>query len=252
MHRYVALSLESKADRAGQQITVFQKENVERTELNEKLQAGKEEARRGGDVDAPVAAFTDVRKPLTWESLWYVASLSLLHTTLTRDSYTVPVPGGNLQLLDNVFGYVKPGTLTALMGASGAGKTTLLDVLASRKSVGVVSGDVLVDGKQLPVSFQRQTAYVEQQDTHEATATVREAFRFSAYLRQPASVSKADKDAYVEEVIQLLELEDLADSIIGFPGFGLGIEARKRVTIGVELASKPQLLLFLYVRFRPV
>lgn len=49
----------------------------------------------------------------------------------------------------------------------------------------------------------------------------------------------------MEEVIQLLELEDLADSMIGSPGFGLGVEARKRVTIGVELASKPQLLLFL-------
>lgn len=34
-------------------------------------------------------------------------------------------------------------------------------------------------------------------------------------------------------------------AMIGFPGFGLGVEARKRVTIGVELAAKPQLLLFL-------
>jgi ATP-binding cassette, subfamily G (WHITE), member 2, SNQ2 len=41
------------------------------------------------------------------------------------------------------------------------------------------------------------------------------------------------------------ELEDLADAMIGFPGFGLSVEARKRLTIGVELASKPQLLLFL-------
>lgn len=33
--------------------------------------------------------------------------------------------------------------------------------------------------------------------------------------------------------------------MIGVPGIGLGVEARKRVTIGVELAAKPQLLLFL-------
>ena len=50
---------------------------------------------------------------------------------------------------------------------------------------------------------------------------------------------------YVEEVIELLELQDLADAMIGVPGFGLGVEARKRLTIGVELAAKPQLLLFL-------
>jgi hypothetical protein len=65
-------------------------------------------------------------------------------------------------------------------------------------------------------------------DVHEWTTTVREAFRMSAYLRQPASVSKEAKDEYCEEIIQLLELEDLADAMIGFPGFGLSVEARKR------------------------
>ena len=77
------------------------------------------------------------------------------------------------------------------------------------------------------------------------TATVREALRFSAYLRQPYEVSQENKDAYVEEIIELLELQDLADAMIGVSGFGLGVEARKRLTIGVELAAKPQLLLFL-------
>lgn len=67
---------------------------------------------------------------------------------------------------------------------------------------------------------------------HESTQTVREALRFSAYLRQPAHVSKEEKDRYCEEVLQLLELEDKADAMIGDPGFGLDVEARKRVTIG--------------------
>lgn len=159
--------------------------------------------------------------------------------------YTVPVKGGKLKLLNDVSGYVKPGELTALMGASGAGKTTLLDVLADRKTIGVIEGDILIDGHKLGIEFQRGAGYCEQQDVHEFTATVREAFQFSAYLRQPAEVSKEEKDAYCEEIIRLLELEDLADAIIGFPGFGLGVEERKRVTIGVELAAKPSLLLFL-------
>lgn len=46
--------------------------------------------------------------------------------------YDVPVKEGTRRLLDNVSGWVKPGTLTALMGTSGAGKTTLLDVSVSR------------------------------------------------------------------------------------------------------------------------
>ena len=127
------------------------------------------------------------------------------------------------------------------MGASGAGKTTCLDVLAQRKNIGVVSGDLLVDGRPLGGDFARGTAYAEQMDVHVATATVREAMRFSAYLRQPYHVPKEEKDAYIEEVIELLELQPLADAIV----MSLNVEARKRLTIGVELASKPELLLFL-------
>lgn len=74
-------------------------------------------------------------------------------------NYHVPVPGGQRRLLHDVFGYVKPASLTALMGASGAGKTTCLDVLAQRKNIGVVSGDVLVGGRPLQADFARGTAY---------------------------------------------------------------------------------------------
>jgi len=62
-------------------------------------------------------------------------------------------------LLHDVFGYVKPGTLTALMGSSSAGKTTCLDVLAHRKDVGVVEGDILVDGRRPNANYARETAY---------------------------------------------------------------------------------------------
>lgn len=186
------------------------------------------------------------RKSFTWENL----------------DYTVPTPGGPRKLLNAVNGYVKPGTLTALMGSSGAGKTTCLDVLAQRKNIGVIHGDILVDGRPLSSDFARGTGYgkwivfcshskalfadvvvlvAEQMDVHEGTATVREALRFSAYLRQPASVPEEEKKEYVEEIIELLELQDLANALV----FSLGVEARKRLTIGVELASKPELLLFL-------
>ncbi|CAK7212950.1 Multidrug resistance protein [Sporothrix bragantina] len=156
--------------------------------------------------------------------------------------YDIPVAGGKTRrLLDQVDGWVKPGTLTVLMGVSGAGKTTLLDVLAARVTTGVVSGSMQVDGVVRGGSFQRTTGYVQQQDIHLSTSTVRETLRFSAQLRQPASVSTAEKHAYVEEVVALLEMEAYADAVTG----GLNVEQRKRVTIGVELAAKPDLLLFL-------
>ncbi|KAI5799098.1 ABC-2 type transporter-domain-containing protein [Peziza echinospora] len=218
----------------GKTITFFQRPNAERRALNDalarKLQArrdNKDQSKEVEEADSGMSVGSEA--VLTWEDL----------------CYDVPTPSGELRLLKNIFGYVKPGQLTALMGSSGAGKTTLLDVLAARKNIGVITGDILIDGAPTGASFQRGTSYAEQLDIHESTQTVREALRFSAYLRQPFETSKEEKDAYVEEVIALLEMENIADAIIGNPSSGLAVEERKRVTIGVELAAKPQLLLFL-------
>ncbi|KAI9742381.1 MAG: GTPase-activating protein [Claussenomyces sp. TS43310] len=159
--------------------------------------------------------------------------------------YDIKIKGKPRRLLDSVSGWVKPGTLTALMGVSGAGKTTLLDVLAQRTSMGVITGDMLVSGKPRDESFQRKTGYVQQQDLHLETTTVREALRFSATLRQPNSVSKKEKHEFVEDVIKMLNMEDFSEAVVGIPGQGLNVEQRKLLTVGVELAAKPALLLFL-------
>lgn len=74
---------------------------------------------------------------------------------------------------------------------------------------------------------------------------MREALRFSAKLRQPREVPLQEKYDYVEKIIDLLEMREIAGAAIGKPGAGLNQEQRKRVTIGVELASKPELLMFL-------
>ncbi|CAK3828461.1 ABC transporter [Lecanosticta acicola] len=214
----------------GKTVTFYSKENSERKKLNEALQE-KTQARTSKDGGSSAADDLSIESKavLTWEDM----------------CYDVPVPSGQLRLLKNIYGYVKPGQLTALMGASGAGKTTLLDVLASRKNIGVITGDKLVDGKPPGTAFQRGTSYAEQLDVHEGTQTVREALRFSADLRQPYETPREEKYAYVEEIIALLEMDDIADAIIGSPEAGLAVEQRKRVTIGVELAAKPELLLFL-------
>lgn len=87
--------------------------------------------------------------------------------------------------------------------------------------MGVVSGDICVNGNPRGPSFQRSTGYVQQQDIHLETSTVREALRFSARLRQPPSVSLKEKYDFVEEVIELLEMGLYADAVIGVIGEGL-------------------------------
>lgn len=104
---------------------------------------------------------------------------------------------------------------------------------------------MLVDGRPRDGTFQRKTGYVQQQDLHLHTTTVREALEFSALLRQPPQFSRAEKLAYVETVIDLLNMREYAEAIVGVPGEGLNVEQRKRLTIGVELAARPKLLLFL-------
>ncbi|KJY00318.1 ABC transporter like protein [Zymoseptoria brevis] len=186
---------------------------------------GPEKGDEGGDVSA-IPPQTDI---FTWRDV----------------DYDIEIKGEPRRLLDHVSGWVKPGTLTALMGTSGAGKTTLLDVLAQRTTMGVVTGNMFVNGAPLDDSFQRKTGYVQQQDLHLETSTVRESLRFSAMLRQPRTVSKQEKYEYVEEVIKMLNMEDFAEAVVGVPGEGLNVEQRKLLTIGVELAAKPKLLLFL-------
>ena len=126
-----------------------------------------------------------------------------------------------------------------------AGKTTLLDVLAQRKTDGTIHGSIMVDGRDLPVSFQRSAGYVEQMDVHESLSTVREALEFSALLRQSRETPREEKLRYVDTIIDLLQLHDIEHTLIGQPGAGLSIEQRKRLTIGVELVSKPSILIFL-------
>ena len=59
------------------------------------------------------------------------------------------------------------------------------------------------------------TGYCEQMDVHEGTSTVKEALIFSALLRQPRDVPYKEKIAYVDHIINLLELDDICDALIG-------------------------------------
>lgn len=210
------------------------KEVVQATKAHGDLENGKSrpatpDGATAQDRDAAVAGIETSTEIFSWHKI----------------NYDVLVKKKTRRLLSDVDGYVKPGSLVALMGASGAGKTTLLNVLAHRAGTGVVTGELKLSGRQLPRSFQASTGYCQQQDVHLATASVREALRFSAVLRQPAEIPLQEKYDYVEKVIHMLEMESFAEAVVGDVGMGLNVEQRKRLTIAVELAAKPKLLLFL-------
>ena len=155
-------------------------------------------------------------------------------------SYTVKENNEDKQLLKGVSGFCKPGSLTALVGASGAGKSTLMTVL-TQQGMGTVTGDMKIDDKNVDISFGRRVGFCQQMDIHIETSTVREAFQFSALLRQNSDTSKQEKMAYVDRIIDILDMSELQNAVIR----SLSLEQKKRTTIGVELCAKPDLLLFL-------
>uniref|UniRef100_H3GNG1 ABC transporter domain-containing protein n=1 Tax=Phytophthora ramorum TaxID=164328 RepID=H3GNG1_PHYRM len=148
-------------------------------------------------------------------------------------------PKAELELLKGINGYAVPGSITALMGSSGAGKTTLMDVIAGRKTGGKITGKILLNGYEASdLAIRRCTGYCEQMDVHSEAATIREALTFSSFLRQDASIPDSKKYDSVNECIELLGLEDIADQIIR----GSSVEQMKRLTIGVELAAQPSVI----------
>ncbi|KAK1265449.1 Pleiotropic drug resistance protein 3 [Acorus gramineus] len=149
-----------------------------------------------------------------------------------------------LMLLKGVSGAFRPGVLTALMGVSGAGKTTLMDVLAGRKTGGYIEGSITISGyPKNQETFARISGYCEQNDIHSPHLTIYESLIFSAWLRLPADVNSATRKMFIEQVMELVELTTLRDSLVGLPGVdGLSTEQRKRLTIAVELVANPSII----------
>ena len=247
---YVALTEFNKGAMQKGEIVLFLKGSL-------KKHKRKTAASNKGDIEAgPVAGkldYQDEAEAVNNEKFTEKGSTGSVDFPENREiffwrdlTYQVKIKKEDRVILDHVDGWVKPGQITALMGASGAGKTTLLNCLSERVTTGIITdGERLVNGHALDSSFQRSIGYVQQQDVHLETTTVREALQFSAYLRQSNKISKKEKDDYVDYVIDLLEMTDYADALVGVAGEGLNVEQRKRLTIGVELVAKPKLLLFL-------
>lgn len=147
---------------------------------------------------------------------------------------------GKKQLLEGVNLYFGPKTLTAIVGPSGAGKSTLLNVLVGKLKP--INGQVTIGSLDLwqdPELVMQKIGYVPQSDILHMQLTVRQALEYAADLRFPKDVSKVDKHTRVNEVLEKLELTPRANLQISKLSGG----QRKRASIGLELLTKPPVLI---------
>ncbi|XP_047328048.1 ABC transporter G family member 1-like [Impatiens glandulifera] len=151
--------------------------------------------------------------------------------------------GGRLPILHGVTGYVEPGEVLAIMGPSGCGKSTLLDALAGRLDSNTrQTGEILVNGQKRALAF-GTSAYVTQDDTLMTTLTVKETVQYSAQLQLPDSMSIAEKKERAETTIREMGLQGVRNTRIGgWSSKGLSGGQRRRVSICIEILTRPQLL----------
>ncbi|WP_418955443.1 FHA domain-containing protein [Streptomyces tritici] len=159
--------------------------------------------------------------------------------SLDVQELAVTVDRGRKTLLDDVTFPVGQKTLLAVVGPSGAGKSTLLGALTGQRPAD--RGTVLYDGRDLYRDYaelRQRIGLVPQDDILHLQLTVRRALTYAAELRFPEDTGRDERRARVDEVITELGLEQRADQ----PIHSLSGGQRKRVSVALELLTKPSLL----------
>ncbi|MEU5164401.1 FHA domain-containing protein [Streptomyces sp. NPDC020875] len=151
---------------------------------------------------------------------------------------TVTVDGGKQILRDVSFG-VPEKSLVAVIGPSGSGKSTLLKALTGYRPAN--EGEVLYDQRSLYKQFaelRQRIGLVPQDDILHKELTVRKALRYAAKLRFPGDTATAEREARIDEVLRELKLDIHRDKKITALSGG----QRKRVSVALELLTKPSLI----------
>ncbi|MFT2014505.1 FHA domain-containing protein [Streptomyces sp. 796.1] len=151
---------------------------------------------------------------------------------------TVTVDGGKQILKDVTFG-VPEKSLVAVIGPSGSGKSTLLRALTGYRPAD--QGDVLYDNRNLYKQFaelRQRIGLVPQDDILHKELTVKKALRYAAKLRFPGDTAEAEREARIGEVLRELKLDIHADKRVTSLSGG----QRKRVSVALELLTKPSLI----------
>jgi ABC-type multidrug transport system ATPase subunit/pSer/pThr/pTyr-binding forkhead associated (FHA) protein len=146
--------------------------------------------------------------------------------------------GKGMTILQDISLSILPREFVAIVGVSGAGKSTLLDALNGFRPA--TRGVVLVNGSDLYENFdayRTELGYVPQDDIIHRELTVAQALDYAAQLRMAADTTQVERRQRIQGVLEDLDLTPRRD----LPIHRLSGGQRKRVSIGVELLTRPSL-----------
>lgn len=147
--------------------------------------------------------------------------------------------GGTIRLLDNVSLSIQPNEFVGLLGPSGAGKSTFMDALNGMRPAS--GGSVLINNLDLYQNLdvlKQSIGYVPQDDIIHRELTVYRTLYYVAKLRLSGDVSRSEIDQIINEVMDVTGLSERRDVPINQLSGG----QRKRVSIAVELITKPSVI----------
>jgi ABC-type multidrug transport system ATPase subunit/pSer/pThr/pTyr-binding forkhead associated (FHA) protein len=144
----------------------------------------------------------------------------------------------DLNLLQDISLVYQPREFIVVVGQSGGGKSTLLDAIAGYRPA--TQGKVFVNGTDVYQNFdaiRSDIGYVPQRDIIHMELTVYQALNFAAQLRMPKDTTREERHKRIMEVLDELDLTHRKDVQVS----GLSGGQQKRVSIGVELLTRPGL-----------
>lgn len=165
------------------------------------------------------------------------------------------------RILDNIDGIIKPGTMTLLLSPPGHGKSCFLKALAqllvappeTKSGVIKYGGLTPMEAEEKGIQLGHLVQYIDQLDQHFPFLTVKETFQFihdNATVPPTAEFGQTAVNSYsnrVNEVIQMLKLQNCADTLVGDNVIrGISGGEKKRVTIGEGLLTNARVLLMEY------
>ena len=149
------------------------------------------------------------------------------------------VDNGRMTLLDQISFSLSGHELLAVVGPSGAGKSTLLKALTGEQKA--QHGEVLFDGlnvyEHYPI-MRNKIGVVPQTDVIHSALTVRQTLNYAAELRFAKDVTKAERTARIDQVLEDLDLTPHVDKRVKKLSGG----QKKRVSTAIELLTSPSLL----------